>query len=162
MAPFFKLMGKISIMKKIWIAAALFIMANSFVYKANAQVQVSINIGAQPSWGPAGYNYAEYYYMPDIESYYYVPSKQYIYLNGPKWVYSTALPPRYSGYDIYRGYKVVINEPKPFLRHDVYKTKYMKYKGAYGKQVIIKNNPGKGHGNGNGNGKAKGKSKGHK
>ena len=150
-------------MKKFGIALALLLAIGININKAHAQVHVSINVGAQPAWGPVGYDYVQYYYMPDIEAYYSVPQRQYIYLDGPKWVFAPALPVRYQGYDIYRGYKVVINQPKPYLQHNVYKSKYKKYKGAYGKQVILKNNPGKGNkgngNNGNGNGKAKGNGK---
>jgi len=106
---------------------------------ATAQVSVNINIGAQPVWGPVGYNYVEYYYMPDIEAYYYVPSRQFIYLTNGRWIFATSLPYRYRGYNIYSGYKVVINEPRPYLHFTTHKVKYAKYKGNNGRQVIIKN-----------------------
>jgi len=104
-----------------------------------AQVSVSINIGAQPVWGPAGYDYVEYYYIPDIEAYYYVPSRKYIYLNSGRWIFTPTLPYRYRGYNIYNGYKVVINEPRPYLHFTTHKVVYAKYKGNNGRQVIIKN-----------------------
>ena len=106
---------------------------------ATAQVSVNINIGAQPVWGPIGYNYVEYYYMPDIEAYYYVPSRQFIYLTNGRWIFSTTLPYRYRTYNIYSGYKVVINQPRPYLHFGAHKLKYAKYKGYNSRQVIIKN-----------------------
>jgi hypothetical protein len=106
--------------------------------KQTNMVNVSINIGAQPLWGPAGYDVVEYYYLPDLQMYYYVPSHQFIYLNGPNWVFVNSLPARYSGYDLYSGYKVVINEPKPYLHFNAHKVKYAKYKAAKGKQVVIR------------------------
>ena len=116
------------------------ITAGSFISKpASAQVSVNINIGAQPVWGPVGYDYVEYYYMPGIESYYYVPTRQFIYLTNGRWIFSTALPARYGYYNIYNGYKVVINEPRPYLLFARHKVKYAKYKGYNGRQVIIKN-----------------------
>ena len=62
-------------MKKIIICVALFVSA-LFVKDAAAQVRfnVNFNIGSQPVWGPIGYDYVEYYYLPDIEVYYYVPT----------------------------------------------------------------------------------------
>lgn len=33
----------------------------------NAQVNVNINIGTPPAWGPAGYSDARYYYLPDLK-----------------------------------------------------------------------------------------------
>lgn len=136
------------------------------VQKAGAQI--NINLGLQPAWGPAGYQYVDYYYLPDIETYYYVPSKQFIYLNNGKWIYSAGLPSRYRTYNLYNGYKVVVNEPKPYLQHATYKVKYAKYKGANGKQKAIKYSNGNAGGNkkgtvkgnsGKGSGKAKEKNK---
>jgi hypothetical protein len=136
--------------------------------QSNAQVKlnVNVNLGSQPTWGPEGYDYVDYYYLPDIDAYYSVPQRQFIYLDGNRWAYANSLPPRYAGYNLYNGYKVVINEPKPYLRADVYRVKYAKYKGGNGpKQIIIrdshdqryKNHPGKSGYKGNGKNKGKGK-----
>jgi hypothetical protein len=54
-------------MKKIIITTAIFISLLS-VKAANAQVSLNINIGSQPEWGPVGYDHADYYYMPDIDT----------------------------------------------------------------------------------------------
>lgn len=108
---------------------------------ANGQIPVnaSVNIGQQPSWGPAGYNHVEYYYLPDIDTYYYVPKREYIYLDGAEWKSSTVVPARYRSYDFNRGYKAVINEPYPYRRADVYRIKYKKFKGNQGKKIIGNN-----------------------
>ena len=108
--------------------------------KTEAQVQVSLNVNieSQPVWGPVGYDYAQYYYMPEIDMYYYVPSHQYVYLDRGRWIFSTALPTRYRNYDFYSGYKVVINEPKAYLHHNVHVVNYAKYKTYRSKQVIIR------------------------
>ncbi len=153
-------------MKKM-IVLILLIGGLTSVQKADAQV--NINLGLQPAWGPAGYQYVDYYYLPDIETYYYVPNKQFIYLNNGKWIYSAGLPSRYRTYNLYNGYKVVVNEPKPYLRHAAYKVKYAKYKGVSGKPKAIKysnSNAGgnkkgvvKGNSGGKPGGKAKGKNK---
>lgn len=92
---------------------------------ANAQVSLNINIGAQPNWGPRGYDYVEYYYMPDIRTYYHVPSRRYVYYEGNRWVHRTSLPRAYRGYNLHKGRKVVINEARPYLRHNVYQTRYI-------------------------------------
>ena len=149
-------------------------MLTGFIFRANAQVNVGINIGAQPVWGPVGYNNAEYYYLHDVDAYYYVPRRQFIYQEGPKWVFSTTLPPRYSGYDLYNGYKVVINDPRPYDRHNIYFVKYGSYKGKKGQMIIRDSHderywrikahpnhykwkpmPGKGHSKGKGKGHGK-------
>ncbi|UEG48870.1 hypothetical protein LK994_09495 [Ferruginibacter lapsinanis] len=121
-------------MKKLLVVFTLIL--TSFIFKANAQVNVSFNVGAQPVWGPVGYDYAEYYYLPDVDAYYYVPQRQFIYKQGKKWVFSPTLPPKYRGYDLYHGYKVVINDPRPYDHHDIYYVKYAPYKGKKGQMII--------------------------
>lgn len=39
--------------------------------------------------------------------------------------------------NLYSTYKVVINQPRPYLQHNVYKVKYAKYKKGY-KQAVIR------------------------
>lgn len=126
-------------MKKILVITCLAIAGLLYGNAGNAQVKVNVNvnIGSQPLWGPVGYDYAEYYYLPDVDAYYYVPEQRFIYLHGGRWVFAPALPASYH-YDLNRGYKVVVNEPKPYLHPDVYRSRYGKYKGYYGKQQIIR------------------------
>ncbi|MET0944784.1 MAG: hypothetical protein ABWY22_05220, partial [Flavobacterium sp.] len=45
---------------------------------SNAQVNVNVNIGTPPLWGPVGYNDARYYYLPDLQTYYDVSTSNYI------------------------------------------------------------------------------------
>ena len=127
-------------MKKIFVCLAFFACATAISKNADAQVRfnVNVNIGSQPVWGPVGYDYVDYYYLPDIETYYYVPRHQFIYLSNGRWVFSYSLPPRYRDYDLYSGYKVVINEPRPYMRFDRHRSMYSRYRGDH-TQVIIQN-----------------------
>lgn len=124
-------------MKKLITGAALFFSVLTF-QQANSQVNVNINIGSQPVWGPTGYDHVDYYYLPDIETYYYVPTRQFIYLSNGNWVFASGLPPAYRTYDLYSGYKVVINQPKAYQYFTTHKIKYKGYKGNRS-QVIIRN-----------------------
>lgn len=154
-------------MKKLVLGISFFVSLFA-IRQASAQVRVNvnINIGSQPNWGPVGYDYVEYYYLPDIETYYYVPTRQFIYLSGRNWVFSYGLPPVYRAYNLYSGYKVVINQPRAYQYFHTHKVKYVGYKGNRG-QVIIKNSndpkykahkvKSSGHGNGNGNGRGRGR-----
>ena len=157
-------------MKKLFILMGIAIGLLT-TQSADAQIRVNanINIGNQPAWGPVGYDRVDYYYMPDIDVYYSVPDRRYIYLDGGKWIFASNLPGRHRGYNLYAGPKIVINEPKPYLRADVYRAKYKGWKGP--KQIVIRdsdddkyrNHPGKGNngrGNSKGNGKGNGKGKG--
>lgn len=125
-------------MKKLILIAAVMMVSLFDINNAKAQVSLNINIGSQPVWGPTGYDHVDYYYFPDIDAYYYVPSGQYIYLNGGRWVWTNALPAQYGNFDLYRSYKVVINEPRPYLRNNVYVTRYSKYKNYGGRQAVIR------------------------
>lgn len=144
-------------MKKLVLFAAVLMVSLFSINNAKAQVSLNINIGSQPVWGPTGYNHVDYYYFPDIDAYYNVPSAQYIYSNGGRWVWGNSLPTQYRNFDLYRAYKVVINEPKPYLRNNIYVTKYGKYKNYGGRQGIIRDSRDtkyyvvKGHPNYNGN-----------
>lgn len=126
-------------MKRIIFVVALLVSSLTVKF-ADAQFRISLNlnIGSQPDWGPVGYNHAEYYYMPDIDAYYSVPTHEFVYLNGSTWVHATSLPARYSNYDLYNGYKVVVNEPNPWNHAATYRARYASYKGRRG-QAIIRN-----------------------
>lgn len=113
-------------------AAAL--STTAITSKAQVSVGVNINIGDQPQWGPVGYDYAEYYYLPDIETYYYVPQRQFVYFYGNRWIFSAALPPSHAHYNLYSGYKVVLNSPKAYYHFNTHKVKYAEYKGYKNKQ----------------------------
>jgi hypothetical protein len=125
-------------MKKILLFGAVILIGCLSFKSANAQlhVNVGINIGSQPEWGPVGYDRADYYYMPDIDAYYDVNAHQYVYSSNNVWIHSASLPPRYRNYDVYRGYKVVVNERTPWVHNDVYRTKYSPYRGQHNQSVI--------------------------
>jgi hypothetical protein len=145
-------------MKKIMLCVLFTAVTFVFVSTAKAQVNVNINIGVQPEWGPSGYDYAEYYYMPDIETYYYVPRREFIYFSGNRWVFSPVLPPMYSNYDLYGGYKVVFKSKDAYKHFNEHKIKYAKYKHYDNRQPNIKYK----HDNGNHYGQNKSKDKGSK
>ena len=96
---------------------------------AQVHVDVRFNIGMQPAWGPPGYGYVEYYYIPEIEVYYHVPMRRFYYFDGGHWLYHTSLPPRYHDVDLYHVRKVVINEPHPWNKHRHYREKYVSRRG---------------------------------
>lgn len=102
-------------------------------YQAAAQVRINVNIGSQPLWGPTGYDYVNYYYLPDVECYYDVPRRQFIYMEGNRWHFSASLPSRYRGYDLYNGYKVVVGSYRNFSHDRVY---YSKYRNVRSQPVI--------------------------
>ncbi|HVW98769.1 MAG TPA: hypothetical protein VHA56_22570 [Mucilaginibacter sp.] len=124
-------------MKKLFFAAALSLcMVGLQHVKAQVSISLNLNIGSQPDWGPTGYDHVEYYYLPDIDCYYYVPGKQFVYRSGSQWVWRSSLPPQYSNYNLYNSYKVVINKPKPYAHDDDYRRQYASYKGRHDQPMI--------------------------
>jgi hypothetical protein len=124
-------------MKKfIFIAAVLFCCLSFKMADAQISFHLGVNINHQPDWGPVGYQHARYYYMPDIDVYYDVNAHQYVYDENNVWVHDGALPPRFSNFDRYRSYKVVVNERSPWEHNDEIRTRYEGYRGRSDQRVI--------------------------
>ncbi|PKB18415.1 hypothetical protein [Flavobacterium sp. 5] len=130
---------------KLFIIGLLFLSASS----VQSQVSVNVNIGtpppvvvasprvvvaSPPEWGPVGYDNMEYYYLPDIQVYYDIRLSQYIYFGNGSWIRSSRLPSYCRNYNLYNGYKVVLNDyhgNAPYVYFNAHKVKY--YKGYKGK-----------------------------
>ena len=124
-------------MKKILLLSG-FILGSILFQEASAQLRISIraNIGSQPVWGPSGYDRAEYYYLPEIDVFYNVSRRQYVYEQRGRWVFSASLPRQYRNYDLYSGYKVVVNNNRPYRNAGMYRTKYATYKNNHNQESI--------------------------
>lgn len=118
-----------------------------------AQVTVNVNVGTPPAWGPAENTQVRYYYLPDVEAYYDVPSAQFIYYSGGVWVHRKYLPSQYRNYDLYGGYKVIMTDyhgNTPYVQFKEHKVQYAKgYHGSPQKTIGVR--PGQGQSNGKGN-----------
>ncbi len=128
-------------MKKL-IIAGIFGILLSANFSARAQVNININTSVQPDWGPSGYDHVDYYYLPDIDTYYYVPSKQFVYLIDNQWKWRNSLPAKYSGYNLYNAYKVVVNKPKAYLDHNKHVQQYSSYKTKGTSQKLLRDTRG--------------------
>jgi len=121
----------------------VFGMILMFAGSMQAQLSVRVNIGTPPQWGPSGYNHVNYYYLPDIESYYDVQNSMFIYYSGNRWIHSRNLPARYRNYDLYGGYKVVMNDyhgNRPYDHFREYRTRYAKgYRGHAQRNIGVRN-----------------------
>lgn len=123
-------------MKKLILLIVLF-TGGLLSLPASAQVSIRANISLQPIWGPVGYDHVDYYFLPDIDVYYYVPTHMFFYMERGRWVERHELPLRYRNYDLYRAHKIVINEPRPYMRNNEYKRKYANQRG-YSRQMSIR------------------------
>ncbi|MDR1503247.1 MAG: hypothetical protein LBT43_12430 [Prevotella sp.] len=125
-------------MKKFLLAFALFIGVTSFYSTVEAQnINISINIGRQPAWGPVGYDYVGYYYFPDIDCYYDVNVGLFYYFDRGRWISARYLPYGYRNYDLYGLYKVVLNVRDPWRYHHIHYRDYARYRG-HRNQIVIR------------------------
>lgn len=122
----------------------LLTMTLSGMSQSYAQEIAKSNLVDQPDWGPSGVAYAENYYIPDLNMYYNVPKRIYVYQRNGRcytgtetsnsyqysgtWFVSDKLPMACSGYNLYRAYKVVINTPEPWRNHSYYLSHYWSYR----------------------------------
>ena len=122
-----------------------------------AQVNVNINLGTPPVWAPADRVETQYYYLPEIDTYYDVPSERFIYISNGKWIRSTVLPVRYRSYNLNSGRVVYLTDYRgksPYTYHKKHKVKYVTTVYREPNEVIyVEKNKGK---------KNKGKGKKHK
>ena len=101
----------------------MFFISNS----TNAQVSINVNLGTAPSWGPPAEASVNFYYLPEIETYYDIQTTQFIYLSRGSWIRSRNLPRQYRNYDLDRGYKVVLNDyhgSRPYSNYNNDRVKY--------------------------------------
>ena len=117
-------------MKKLFLLlSAIFITTIcSDISAQKVNINININVDKQPSWGPIGYDYAPYYYFPEIDIYYDVNREMFYYPSGSRWVCSRYLPLRYRKYNFYALYKVVIKDHNPWHNHKHHKKHYKNYR----------------------------------
>ncbi len=142
---------------KLFIFSAM-ILAFNF---SHSQIDVNVNIGTPPVWGPV-VTTQEYYFLPDINSYYDIRQSQFIYLNNGVWIRNKSLPKRFKTYNLNGGNVVIIDDYRgrsPYSKYKSHKLKYFKGNNKANNIIVIdqKNNNGKGNGNGKSKGNKKGK-----
>ncbi len=149
---------------KLVLLVALFAVTIS----SKAQVSIGVSIGTPPVWAPAAPVEVQYYYLPDIQVYYDVPGRAYIYFSNNRWCRAAALPPRYNGYDLYHGHTVYLSDYRGNRPYEFYREHREKYRGddswkrnGHDNGNHYGNGKGRGEGNGHGNGRGHGKGHGH-
>ena len=133
-------------MKNYFFLCSALLLMNAFL-----QAQIIVNI-SPPVWGPV-VTTEEYYYLPDVESYYDIHQSQFIYLNNGVWIRSKSLPRRYRNYNLNTGHVVIINDyhgHSPYVHFKNHKVKYAK-----NDRFVIKENSEHHRRNGNGKGHKK-------
>jgi len=82
-----------------------------------------------PQWAPPYYNGARYYYLPDIECYYDVYTREFIFLNNARWIYSPYIPSIYPDFNLNNCFVVVVksNIYQPWMHHQYYISHFPRY-----------------------------------
>lgn len=114
-----------------WMALLVILIMNSSCIPATAQrTQVSINLEL-PGWAPYYENHqtVRYYYIPDIECYYDVMNREFVYLDDGVWVFSRLLPPAYAWVNLNDCFVVVLNSRvvQPWRHFHYYVAHYPRY-----------------------------------
>ena len=142
----------------------LFVLGLLFSTASHAQVSVNVNLGTPPVWAPAEKVETQYYYLPEIDSYYDVPAKRFLYVKNGGWVRAEKLPTKYSNYNLRKGKVIFLTDYRgnaPYVYHKKHKVKYVtsRYKQNNVVYVKTKHNNGKHKGEKHKNGKHKGHKK---
>lgn len=129
-------------MKHYVLAVVMALMLSScgvgyYHHTSTIDVAGRVNISLQPSWGPSGYDYAMFYYFPDLDIYYDVERALFHYKNYGRWVAVRHLPrgPKFH-VDLHKCYKVVINQHTPWHYNRQHRTLYKRYKGVHTQPVL--------------------------
>ena len=89
-----------------------------------------VNI-APPAWAPyyENINSVRYYYFPDIECYYDVWNREFVYLEDGNWMFGATLPPIYSWLDLNTAFIVLLdnNVFEPWMHFHYYVSHYPRY-----------------------------------
>lgn len=82
-----------------------------------------------PQWGPSFSNGTRYYYLPDIETYYDIYNREFIYLNRAQWIYSPYLPSIYPDFNLNNSFVVLVNSNmyQPWMHHQYYVSHFPRY-----------------------------------
>ena len=108
---------------KLFILGVLLLTATQF----QAQISINLQFGAPPVWAPTERLESQYYYLPDIDCYYDVPSARFIYIKNGRWIRSTSLPYQYRNYNLKGGNIVYLTDYRgnsPYKYHEKHREQY--------------------------------------
>jgi hypothetical protein len=121
--------SKMGTLSGLLLLITLIIGASSF-HAAAQKVQVNVNIEL-PGWAPYYENASQvrYYYLPDIECYYDVRNREFIYLEDGRWIFSRGLPPVYHWFNLNNCFVVALDARvvMPWRHFHYYVAHYPRY-----------------------------------
>lgn len=121
-------------MKKLTVAGIWVIMLFSVIIFPGCETYRYGTQGPQiivdnPPWAPPYYTGARYYYFPDIECYYDIYTREFIYLDHAQWIYSPNIPYMYRDFDLNNCFVVIVNSNiyQPWMHHQYYLSHFPRY-----------------------------------
>lgn len=117
---------ELAVVVSILLSASVFTGCTALSYGTSGVVVANYD---NPQWAPPYYSGARYYYIPDIECYYDLSTRDFIFLNDGVWCYSPILPSMYAGFDLYNCFTIVLNVNvyRPWMHHHYYISHYPRY-----------------------------------
>lgn len=123
------------IITKLTIALAALIMAFGFTscgtsyYGASGDGYYDNYYDYNPVWAPDYYWGTRYYYFPDIETYYDLATRNFVYLYNGQWIFVRSLPAIYSAFNLHNAFIVIVNRNvyNPWMHHQFYNSHYPRY-----------------------------------
>jgi hypothetical protein len=102
------------------------------VSTTQAQVSINVNLGApavvvRPTWVPQNHVNVDFYYLPEIQSYYDVNASMYVYLNNGNWCRTRYVPVQYRNYNLNHAHRVALSGyhgSRPYAHYNNHKVKY--------------------------------------
>ena len=87
--------------------------------------------GTPPPWAPNNDNFGQvnYYYLPDIECYYDLRNREFVYIEDGSWRFSASLPSIFASFDLNNCFVVKLNTEvyEPWLHFEYYVAHYPRY-----------------------------------
>ena len=121
-------------MKKLqkWLAVSVMLLSMTIFNGCNTYRQGTYESQTSyenPQWGPSYYDGTRYYYLPDIETYYDIYNREFIYLNRAQWIYSPYLPSIYPDFNLNNSFIVIVNSNmyQPWMHHQYYVSHFPRY-----------------------------------
>ncbi len=125
----------------------LFVFGILFISATQAQISVNVNLGTPPAWAPAKSIATQYYFLPEIDSYYDLPTKQFIFPYNGKWLKAKKLPKQYKNYNLRKSKVDNLTDYRgdsPCYDHKKHKNKYQATRLNPNKAIYVqKHNNGK-------------------
>lgn len=99
---------------------------------SQAQVSINVNLGApavivRPAWVPQNHVNVDFYYIPEIESYYDVNASLYVYLDNGNWCRTRYVPVRYRNYDLNHARRIELrgyHGSRPYTYYNNHNVRY--------------------------------------